>query len=85
MLFIIFIDDIEENVSSIILKFADDTKLIARIGTVQEVERLRDDLQKLFRWVEDWQMMFNVDKFLVLHFGYNDIMSGLIWNWVVSL
>ena len=40
MLFIIFIDDIEENVASKILKFVDDTKLIARVGTVQEVERL---------------------------------------------
>ena len=39
VLFIIFIDDIEENVASKILKFADDTKLIARVGTVQEVER----------------------------------------------
>ena len=50
VLFIIFIDDIEENVVSKILKFADDTKLIARFGTVQEVERLRDDLRKLFQW-----------------------------------
>ena len=69
VLFIIFIDDIEENVASKILKFADDTKLIARVGTVQEVERLRDDLRKLFQWAEDWQMMFNVDKCSVLHFG----------------
>ena len=48
VLFIIFIDDIEENVVSKILKFADDTKLIARVGTLQEVERLREDLRKLF-------------------------------------
>ena len=72
VLFIIFIDDIEENVASKILKLADDTKLIARVGTVQEVERLRDDLRKLFQWAEDWQMMFNVDKCSVLHFGYNN-------------
>ena len=44
VLFIIFIDDIEENVASKILNFVDDTKLVARVGTVQEVERLRDDL-----------------------------------------
>ena len=68
---IIFIDDIEENVASKILKFADDTKLIARVGTLQEVERLREDLRKLFLWA-DWQMMFNVDKCSVLHFGYNN-------------
>ena len=72
VLFIIFIDDIEENVASKILKFADDTNSIARVGTVQEVERLRDDLRKLLMWAEDWQMMFNVDKCSVLHFGYNN-------------
>ena len=71
VLFIIFIDDSEENVASKILKFADDTKVIARVGTVQEVERLRDYLRKLFQWAEDWQMMFNVDKCSVLHFVYN--------------
>ena len=41
VLFIIFIDDIEDNVVSKILKFADDTKLIARVGDVtrsREVE-----------------------------------------------
>ena len=53
VLFIIFIDDIEENVASKILKFAGDTKLIARVGTVREVERLRDDLRKLFGLAED--------------------------------
>ena len=77
VLFIIFIEDIEESVASKILKFADDTKLIARVGTVQEVERLRDDLRKLFQWAEDWQMMFNVDKCSVLHFGYNNVRVDL--------
>ena len=51
VLFIIFNDDIEENVANKILRFADNTKLIAyaRVETVQEVERLRDDLRKLFQ------------------------------------
>ena len=40
--------------------------------TDNKVERLRDDLWKLFQWGEDWQMMFNVDKCSVLHFGYNN-------------
>ena len=72
VLFIIFIDDIEENVAGKIVKFADDTKLIARVGTGQEVESLREDLRKLFQWAEEWQMLFNVDKCSVLHFGFNN-------------
>ena len=77
VLLIIFINDIEEDVASKILKFADDTKLISRVGTVQEVERLKDDLRKLFQWAEDWQMMFNADKCSVLHFGYNNVRVDL--------
>ena len=72
VLFIIFIDDIDENVANKILKFADDTKLIAGVGSEQEVEGLRGDLRSLFQWAEDWQMMFNVDKCSVLHFGFNN-------------
>ena len=33
--------------ASKILKFADDTKLVARVGTVQEVERLRDNFAEV--------------------------------------
>ena len=68
-----------------IFKFVDGTKLIARVGTVQEVKRLRDDLRKLFGWAEDLQMMFNVDKCSVLHFGYNNVKVNLelggSWKW----
>ena len=47
------------------------------LWTVQEVERLRDDLWKLFQWAEDWQMMFNVDECSVLYFGYNNVRVDL--------
>ena len=59
------------------MKFAGNTKLIAIVGTVQEVERLRDDFWKLFRWAEDWQMMINVDICSVLHLGYNNVKVDL--------
>ena len=72
MLFIIFIDDLDEGLVSRILKFADDTKLISGVGSEEEVDRLREDLRILFKWSEDWQMAFNVDKGSVKHFGFNN-------------
>ena len=33
---------------------------------------LKDDLKSLCQWSEDWQMLFNVDKCKVLHFGANN-------------
>ena len=31
--------------------------------------RLREDLQKLFKGTEDWQINFNLDRFKVMHVG----------------
>ena len=73
VLFVVFIDDIDENIRSIVLKFADDTKVVARVGTEEDREVLRRDLVSLFGWSQDWQMLFNLDKCAVMHFGFNNI------------
>ena len=72
VLFITFIDDLDEGLVSRILKFADDTKFISRVGSEEEVDRLREDLRILFKWSEDWQMAFSVDKCSVIHFRFNN-------------
>ena len=77
VLFIIFIDDLDDGLVSRILKFADDTKLISRVGSEEEVDRLREDLRILFKCSEDWQMALNVDKCSVIHFGFNNSGSDL--------
>ena len=64
VLFIVFIDDIDEGIRSNVLKFADDPKLIARVGSEEDRERLRQDLIELFKWSEDWQMLFNLTSAL---------------------
>ena len=45
--------------------FADDTKLVAR-----EEDGERQDLIELFKWLRDWQLLFNLDKFAVMYFGF---------------
>jgi len=47
------------------LKFADDVKLIGRLGSEDDVGRMRMDLNHLVslgRWAERWQMKFNDGK-----------------------
>ena len=51
----------------LLLKFADDTKLVARVGSEEDRERLRQDL---FKWSEDWQILFNLDKCGVMQLGF---------------
>ena len=38
-------------------------------------ELLRDDLKNLAKWAIDWQMLFNVDKCVVMHTGTNNLYS----------
>ena len=72
LLFLIFINDIDQDVENKILKFADDTKLFGEVAENEDVERMRDDLRRLFEWSEDWQMLFNIVKCKVLHIGRNN-------------
>jgi ribonuclease P/MRP protein subunit RPP40 len=62
LLFLIYINDIDDVVASKILKFADDTKLYGVVANQQDIERLKNDLKNLCNWSADWLMLFNVDK-----------------------
>ena len=60
ILFLVYIDDLEEGVTGNILKFADDTKLFRKTKEIGDKQKLQDDIDKLVRWSEKWQMLFNV-------------------------
>ena len=72
MLFVIYINDIDEVVNSKLLKFADDTKIFTKVNSVEKVENLRTDLRSLVSWSKEWQMVFNLDKCKVMHLGFNN-------------
>ena len=67
ILFLIYINDIDDVVSSKILKFADDTKLYRTVTNQDDIEILQSDLVNLCYWSEDWLMLFNIDKCKTLH------------------
>ena len=69
ILFLVYIDDLEEGVTGNKLKFADDTKLFRKIKEIGDKKKLQDDIDKLVRWSEKWQMLFNVGKCKCLHTG----------------
>ena len=47
VLFVIFINDLDEGVINHILKFADDTKLFSQVSTYEDAEKLPKDLSTL--------------------------------------
>ena len=69
LLFLIYINDIDEGVKSSISKFADDTKIGRTILGEKDRIELQNDLKLLGQWAEKWQMKFNTDKCKVIHFG----------------
>ena len=69
ILFLIYINDLENEIGSNILKFADDTKMFRRVESQEDRHKLQVDLNKLVKWAEKWQMLFNKDKCKCLHIG----------------
>ena len=68
ILFLIFINDLDNNISSDVLKFADDTKYTERLLINHEDgQRLQKDLDTVGAWAVRWQMKCNVEKCKVLH------------------
>jgi hypothetical protein len=69
LLFLIYINDLDEGIISTLGKFADDTKVARGVSNNNEIDILTEDLHKIFQWSVDWQMLFNVDKCTVMHLG----------------
>jgi len=73
LLFLIFMNDLEDNVASNVLMFADDTKLYGTVDDVLHGQMLQQDLGKIADWAVKWQMTFNVEKCKVVHYGKDNI------------
>ena len=69
ILFLVYINDLEEGVTGKILKFADDTNLFRKVKEIGDNFFLQDDIDKLVKWSEKWQMLFNFGKCKCLHTG----------------
>ena len=72
VLFVIFINDLDEGVRNHILKFADDTMLFSQVSTYEDAEKLQKDLSTLNEWSNEWSVLFNGEKCKCIHYGYND-------------
>ena len=72
ILFIIYVNDLFTHVKDCrILSFADDTKLIANISSVQDTRNLQNNLENVFHWSRLNNMKLNDDKFELIRFKPN--------------
>lgn len=62
LLFIIYINDIVQDLSVNVKLYADDCVLYERINSSEDQIRLNNDFRKVMRWCDRWQMVINFDK-----------------------
>ena len=62
IMFLIYVNDMIEGVSSYISLFADDGKLLRKIGNHKDCEELQNDINKIYAWSKTWEMEFNAKK-----------------------
>jgi len=65
--FLIFMNGLEDKISSNVLKFADDTKIFREFKDNMDSSILQSDFDKLVSWSQKWQIEFNVKKCKVMH------------------
>ena len=70
LLFLIYINDIESQITSSINLFADDSALYRPIYSESDSLSLQEDIFKLQKWANTWQMAFNVNKCKLLRITY---------------
>ena len=71
LLFVLYINDMPENIKNLLLLFADDAKLIAKASTPILNQ---EDLTRLSEWQSLWRLTFNTNdqKCKVMHIGKNN-------------
>ena len=69
LLFLLFINDMPNEIKCNIQLFADDAKIFKTVKNEEDHQDLVKDLDNLENWARLWQMKFNVGKCKVLHLG----------------
>ena len=66
LLFLIYINDMPDEVKSRIALIADDAYLYRSISSAEDAAQLQNDLDNLVSWESKWSMQFHPDKCLLL-------------------
>ena len=73
ILFVIFINDLPDCVTSDAYLFADDTKIFRVIANEEDRGELQKDLDRLDEWSKDWLLEFHPQKCKFMTIGKDDL------------
>ena len=65
-----YINDLPYVVSSLVMMFADDTKVFSLV--YQDCQKLQEDMNHLCDWSTKWLLQFNVSKCGMIYYGKGD-------------
>ena len=68
LMFLIYVNDIADSISSTLRLFADDCPLYRVIKSEIDTSQLQCDLDHLSQWAQAWQMQFNLSKCIVIKY-----------------
>ena len=69
LLFLLYVNDLPNHLSSGVKIFADDSKLYRSVSLPADPSTLQKDLDAAVCWADEWQLTFNAAKCKVLHIG----------------
>ena len=69
ILFVLYINDLPENIVSNVYMFADDTKVFKTITSPHDQHTLQNDLDYLTSWSSKWLLRFHPHKHNLMHVG----------------
>ena len=67
ILFLIYINDIADNLRCKCRLYADDCVLYDEVNSIDDAKLLQEDLSKVTEWAKIWKLKFNVDKCRVMN------------------
>ena len=74
LLFLIFVNDLPTWIrNSMVLLFADDTKVSCKVLNDSDCSLLQQDLDLLMEWAKYWHLDFNTDKCKVMRIGHRHL------------
>ena len=80
LLFVIYINDLVEDLECEASLFADDAKIYRAIRTADDAEALRRDMKRLEEWSNKWLLTFNANKCKTMHIGFNNMRYDYMLN-----
>jgi len=76
ILFLMYINDLPDEVECELKIFADDTKAYMQVGTIEDVAKMQEDIHSMCEWSEKWQLHFNAEKCSHMTYGKAKIASS---------